>query len=193
VTASGIQVVPDPILSMLMPTGPIIMSSAEWGFMTGIGILPESARVPELLMPCISCILGVAGICAAFAESVGRSPTLGIGIVIGAGSVEVLFFAPAPEAADLPSAFEAFFRAADFLVLDVVFLAFAVVAADFFGAGFLPIGMVMGIRTGLFFPVVSCAGVWADRDAAMNANERAMIKPGRLVTHSDNESIFHPK
>jgi hypothetical protein len=31
VTASGIHVVPDPILSMLTPTGPIIISSAECG------------------------------------------------------------------------------------------------------------------------------------------------------------------
>jgi hypothetical protein len=38
VTASGIQVVPDPILSILTPAGPIIMSSVEWPCMPGISI-----------------------------------------------------------------------------------------------------------------------------------------------------------
>jgi len=37
-TASGIHVVPDPILSMLTPAGPIIMSSAVWPFIPGIFI-----------------------------------------------------------------------------------------------------------------------------------------------------------
>ena len=63
VTASGIHVVPDPILSMLTPTGPIIMSSAECCFMPGICMCVESVGVDGICIPgiFIESILAGAG------------------------------------------------------------------------------------------------------------------------------------
>src|SRR3954471_13858707 len=48
VTASGIQVVPDPILSMLTPAGPIIMSSVVCPGMTAMPAIPVFVGIPAI-------------------------------------------------------------------------------------------------------------------------------------------------
>ena len=82
VTASGIQVVPDPILSMLIPSGPIIMSSADRIRIPGICI---PAGIPGICpaggIPGICPAGGIPGICPA-----GGIP--GIGMPGGIGFIE---------------------------------------------------------------------------------------------------------
>src|SRR5438552_4251920 len=128
VTASGIQVVPDPILSMLIPSGPIIMSSAD------------RIRIPGICIPA-----GIPGICPA-----GGIP--GIGMPGGIGFIEsarpASGFIPGMFWCDVSAAFVA-------ALLAVGFFFVALLVASFLLCFFLvaaPIGIFMGI-----FLAESCA------------------------------------
>src|SRR3954465_4282939 len=60
VTASGIHVVPDPIRSMLTPTGPIIMSSVVCPGIAAIPAIPGFAGIPAIsgMLRCAESVFG---------------------------------------------------------------------------------------------------------------------------------------
>jgi len=132
VTASGIHVVPDPILSMLTPTGPIIMSSAERCCIPGVSVCVESVGLDGIGIPAM---LGVF-VASAF----------------GAGCTVIPSISLREESARIGAArlFAGLLADTDFLlILGVPLRTPGFFALVFFGAFFflvfLPIDVFMGI------------------------------------------------